>query len=89
MQTLREQKNLDIHGVLDVKSAVEAEKISFNHLLSLAKEHLDAYPGTVDAIIAQWDFPTSVIVPILCQLILPSNSGHWFKRSFGLQRPLG
>ena len=49
MQTLREQKNLDIHGVLDVKSAVEAEKISFNHLLSLAKEHLDAYPGTVDA----------------------------------------
>ncbi|MCP1319800.1 hypothetical protein [Halomonas sp. 707B3] len=22
-------------------------------------------------------------------LILPSNSGHWFKRSFGLQRPLG
>ena len=47
MQTLREQKNLDIHGVLDVKSAVEAEKISFNHLLSLAKKHLDAYPGTM------------------------------------------
>ncbi len=22
-------------------------------------------------------------------MILPSNSGHWFKRSFGLQRPLG
>jgi len=22
-------------------------------------------------------------------VILPSNSGHWFKRSFGLQRPLG
>ena len=23
------------------------------------------------------------------KVILPSNSGHWFKRSFGLQRPLG
>ena len=23
------------------------------------------------------------------EVILPSNSGHWFKRSFGLQRPLG
>ena len=22
-------------------------------------------------------------------LILPSDSGHWFKRSFGLQMPLG
>lgn len=23
------------------------------------------------------------------KVILPSNSGHWFKRSFGLQMPLG
>ncbi|WP_404375785.1 acetyl-CoA carboxylase biotin carboxylase subunit family protein [Vreelandella aquamarina] len=75
MQTLREQKDLEIHGLLDVATAVEADKVSFNQLLSLAKEQLSHYPGTVDAIIAQWDFPTSVIVPILCQQYqIPSPS---------------
>ena len=75
MQTLRERKDLEIHGLLDVSTAVESDNVSFNHLLSLANEQLTAYPGTVDAIIAQWDFPTSVIVPILCQQHhLPSPS---------------
>ena len=75
MQTLRERKDLEIHGLLDVSTAVESDNVSFNHLLSLANEQITAYPGTVDAIIAQWDFPTSVIVPILCQQHhLPSPS---------------
>ncbi len=75
MQTLRERKDLEIHGLLDVSTAVESDNVSFNHLLSLANEQLTAYPGAVDAIIAQWDFPTSVIVPILCQQHhLPSPS---------------
>jgi hypothetical protein len=77
MQTLRERKDLEIHGLLDVSTAVESDNVSFNHLLSLANEQLTAYPGTVDAIIAQWDFPTSVIVPILCQQHhLPSPLNH-------------
>ncbi|MAG53603.1 MAG: hypothetical protein CME73_02735, partial [Halomonas sp.] len=75
MQTLRERKDLEIHGLLDVDTAVEADKVSFNQLLSSAKEQLNMYPDTIDAIIAQWDFPTSVIVPILCQHYhLPSPS---------------
>lgn len=75
MQTLRKRKDLEIHGLLDVSTAVESDNVSFNHLLSLANEQLTAYPGTVDAVIAQWDFPTSVIVPILCQQHhLPSPS---------------
>tara|TARA_R100000353_G_scaffold164253_2_gene124958 strand:+ start:632 stop:844 length:213 start_codon:yes stop_codon:yes gene_type:complete len=53
MQTLRERKDLEIHGLLDVDTAVEADKVSFNQLLSSAKEQLNVYPGTIDAIIAQ------------------------------------
>jgi|GEM_PF-629290 uncharacterized membrane protein YeaQ/YmgE (transglycosylase-associated protein family) len=34
------------------------------HLLARAREALKAFEGSVDAIIAHWDFPTSVLMPI-------------------------
>ncbi|AJY49482.1 hypothetical protein [Halomonas sp. KO116] len=67
LETLRQSKELEIHGLLTVDTAVEAKKFSFNEVLESAREELASYPGTVDAIIAQWDFPTSVLVPILCK----------------------
>lgn len=67
IETLRERKKLEIHTLLDVETAVEAKKVSFKNLLSITQKQLAAYPGTIDGIIAQWDFPTSVLVPLLCQ----------------------
>lgn len=67
LNTLRESKDLEVHSLLTVDTAVEAEKFSFNEVLSTAREKLTAFSGSVDAIIAQWDFPTSVLVPILCK----------------------
>ncbi|MGM7648653.1 ATP-grasp domain-containing protein [Nocardia sp. JW2] len=56
---------LRLHGLLDYDSLVKAEEFDFDELLDRARTELDAFDGTVDAIIAHWDFPTSVIVPIL------------------------
>ena len=67
LETLRQSKELEIHGLLTVDTAVEAKQFSFNEVLEAAREQLANFPGTVDAIIAQWDFPTSVLVPILCK----------------------
>lgn len=56
---------LRLHGLLDYDSLVKAEEFDFDELLDRARTELDAFDGSVDAIIAHWDFPTSVIVPIL------------------------
>lgn len=75
LQTLRDRKSLELHGLLTVESAVEAPNVSFNQLLKRVEKQLSAFPGTIDAIIAQWDFPTSVMVPLLCQQYqIPSPS---------------
>jgi hypothetical protein len=40
---------------------------NFYTLLSEAQEQLDCFDGSIDAIINFWDFPASVLHPILCQ----------------------
>lgn len=37
----------------------------FDALLDDARTELDAFPGSVDAIVCHWDFPSSVLAPIL------------------------
>lgn len=39
--------------------------IDLGALLATAERRLSAFPGAIDAIIGYWDFPSSVIVPIL------------------------
>lgn len=67
LETLRQAKELEIHSLLTVDTAVEVKQFSFNEMLATVRDKLTAFPGTIDAIIAQWDFPTSVLVPILCK----------------------
>lgn len=42
-----------------------SRRIDLGALLATAERRLAAFSGTVDAIIGYWDFPSSVIVPIL------------------------
>ncbi|WP_245547583.1 ATP-grasp domain-containing protein [Nocardia brevicatena] len=56
---------LRLHGLLDYESLVSAEEFDFDELLERARAELRAFDGSIDAIIAHWDFPTSVLVPIL------------------------
>lgn len=58
---------ISVHGLLDYESLISAEELDFDDLLDRARAELRAFDGTVDAIIAHWDFPTSVIVPILAR----------------------
>ncbi|GHB15590.1 ATP-grasp domain-containing protein [Modicisalibacter luteus] len=70
LETLRHADELSFHGLLDVETLIEPESFSFNRLLEQARQELKQTTGSVgsvDAIIAHWDFPTSVMVPILCK----------------------
>ncbi len=58
---------ISLHGLLDYESLISAEELDFDELLDRARAELRAFGGSVDAIIAHWDFPTSVIVPILAR----------------------
>lgn len=65
---------ISVHGLLDYESLISAEELDFDDLLDRARAELHAFDGSVDAVIAHWDFPTSVIVPVLA-------------REFGLPAP--
>ncbi|PMR76612.1 ATP-grasp domain-containing protein [Billgrantia endophytica] len=74
-ETVRHSDHFEVHGLLDVKTAVESAHFSFNELLGQARKKLMNFEGSIDAIVAQWDFPTSVMVPILCrEYNIPSPS---------------
>ncbi len=70
LNTLRHANEFVFHSLLDVKALVESESFSFNDLLDQARQEIGqatGSDGSVEAIIAHWDFPTSVLVPILCK----------------------
>ena len=67
MNTLRNVENYRFHNVLDVATLVEAESIDFDELLDACRKEIRAADVPVDAIVAHWDFPTSVLAPILCE----------------------
>lgn len=56
---------LEFHELLDHESLVGTEAVDFDALLDRARAELDAFDGSVDAILSHWDFPTSVLGPML------------------------
>lgn len=63
--TVSDAEELKFHGLLDYHTLVDPDSYVFADLLDEARRQLDEFPGSVDAIIAHWDFPTSVLAPIL------------------------
>ncbi|SKA35288.1 Carbamoylphosphate synthase large subunit (split gene in MJ) [Marinactinospora thermotolerans DSM 45154] len=62
------------HGLLTIEE-LQHEDIDVPALLERARAQLEAFDGTVDAIMGYWDFPVSSMVPILCEEYgLPSAS---------------
>ncbi|HKK29969.1 MAG TPA: D-alanine--D-alanine ligase [Alphaproteobacteria bacterium] len=55
------------HDLLGYRKAVRPEggHIDLPGLLNLAEQQLAGFSGSIDAIIGYWDFPSSVIAPIL------------------------
>ncbi|MEE1938523.1 ATP-grasp domain-containing protein [Streptomyces sp. TRM 70361] len=54
------------HPLLDVAELQQGE-IPVAELLDKACKELDAFDGSVDAIVGYWDFPVSTLVPILAE----------------------
>lgn len=75
LETINHSEKYCFHGLSDIPTLVEAEVVEFNKLLEQLRHEIDRTNVPVDAIIAHWDFPTSVLVPILCEeLGLPTPS---------------
>ena len=54
-------------ALLDWEEIGQDHEVDMPALLTLAERRLDAFEGTVDAIIGFWDFPVSSLVPMLCE----------------------
>ncbi|MFC4496548.1 ATP-grasp domain-containing protein [Streptomyces ovatisporus] len=68
LTVLREVPNAEryaFHPLLDV-GELQVGEVSIPDLLEKARAQLDAFDGSIDAIVGYWDFPVSTIVPILC-----------------------
>ncbi|WP_017615836.1 ATP-grasp domain-containing protein [Nocardiopsis salina] len=55
-----------IHPLLELQELTTGE-LDMPALLERAEQQLQAFDGTVDAIIGYWDFPVSSLVPLLCE----------------------
>lgn len=53
------------HPLLPIEEAVHTREYDVPALLAKAAAELDAFPGSVDAIVGYWDFPTSSLLPIV------------------------
>jgi hypothetical protein len=65
--TIEGAERLRFHGLLAPEVVTRPDEHGFGPLLARAREALDAFDGSVDALVAHWDFPTSVLVPILAR----------------------
>lgn len=54
-----------IHPLLDRDEIIKPE-IEWNGVLAEAESRLDAFDGSVDAVVGYWDFPVSSLAPVLC-----------------------
>ncbi|WP_226378970.1 acetyl-CoA carboxylase biotin carboxylase subunit family protein [Pseudonocardia sp. KRD291] len=66
LEALPDAENYRFHPLLTIEELQYGDEIPVQELLDKAKAELDAFDGTVDAVIGFWDFPVSTMVPLLC-----------------------
>lgn len=54
------------HGLLPLEE-LRDDKVDIEEMLAKARRILDGFDGTIDAIVGYWDFPVTLMVPILCE----------------------
>ncbi|OBJ72989.1 ATP-grasp domain-containing protein [Mycobacterium sp. 1274756.6] len=75
LDTVADAQDLRFHGLLDHDRLIATEHYELAPLLDDARAELAGFDGSVDAIIAHWDFPTSVLGPVLAaEYDIPSPS---------------
>ena len=67
LESLQDADQYQFHGLIALEKLKDAVSYDFPALLIEAQEQLDSFDGPIDAIINFWDFPSSVLHPILCE----------------------
>jgi hypothetical protein len=65
LKTVHHVETYEFRRLLDVDEIVRAPRFDLADLLRKAKRTLDSFNGTVDAIVGYWDFPTTLMLPLL------------------------
>ncbi|HWD02032.1 MAG TPA: ATP-grasp domain-containing protein [Amycolatopsis sp.] len=66
LERLPDAENHVFHGLL-TPDELQHGDIDIAGLLDKAEQTLDAFDGSVDAIVTFWDFPAASLVPLLCE----------------------
>lgn len=74
LKTVRHSERYNFHCLLSVEEIVRSDHFDMPALLEKAERILSGFPGSIDAIVGYWDFPTTLMMPIL-------------RRRFGLPGP--
>lgn len=81
LPNLRHAEDYVFHELLSFDEVVHAEEYAFARLTADALAALRRSPGSVDAIVGYWDFPTSGLLPVLRrEMGLPGPSLEAFLR---------
>lgn len=67
LEKLEDERDVEFHEALSAEESVNiTEPFGLMDLVTTAEERMDRY-GPADAVLNYWDFPGSVIGPLLCQ----------------------
>ncbi|MDR5859146.1 ATP-grasp domain-containing protein [Halomonas eurihalina] len=67
LESLRGAGASHFHGVIDPEVVYDTEVFDIASMLDKATAQLEAFDGSVDAIVGYMDFPVSTMLPILCE----------------------
>jgi hypothetical protein len=65
LRTVRNPAEYAFHGLVPYETIVNPPAYPMEEIMAVARRELEAFPGSVDAIIGHWDFPTTSMLPIL------------------------
>lgn len=75
MQRMPHADELAFHPLLSVQELQHGDDIPVADLVEKAAAQLQAFDGSIDAIVGYWDFPVSCMLPLLCERFgLPTTS---------------
>ncbi len=67
LETLHGAEGCRFHGVIAPELVYDTEEFDIAAMLSEATAQLEAFEGSIDAIVGYMDFPVSTMLPILCE----------------------
>ncbi|MFW5722012.1 MAG: D-alanine--D-alanine ligase, partial [Desulfohalobiaceae bacterium] len=67
LRTMKGTEGYTLHELLTYEETHGAKEYDPGWMLDQARKRLDAFEGSIDAIVSFWDFPVSLMLPILAR----------------------